>query len=309
MKLTNQTATKDPQEATSVSEIMGRIRRIELNTRRLVDDSVAGQYHSVFRGRGMNFEDVRRYQPGDDIRSIDWNVTARTGEPYIKLFTEERELTVMLVLDVSASGAYGGSQESKRQIAAEAAAVLAFSAVQNGDKVGAALFTDQTELFVPPKRGRLHTLRLIREMLYFRPTSSATHIAATLDDLNRLLTRRSVLFVVSDFLSPDFSRPLAITARKHDLIAIRVSDPYEEEIPDVGWTTLEDPETGEQIGVNTSDRGFRRRYQAEILRQRGEFEKLAARNRVDLIDIKTGQDFLPALKAFFRVREKRAHSR
>lgn len=292
-----------------VAAILARIRRIEIKTRRLVEDAVAGQYHSVFRGRGMNYEDVRPYQAGDDIRSIDWNVTARTGDPHVKLFTEERELTVFLALDVSPSGVFGSGTQSKRALAAEAAAALAFSAVHNGDKIGAALFTGRTELIVPPRKGRLHALRLIRDMLFFEPSGRGTDIAAALDDINRLLTRRAVVFLISDFLSPDFSRAFAATARKHDLIAVRVSDPRETDLPDIGWVTLEDPETGEQAAVNTSDPRLRRRHREMRMAERAAFERLAIRHRVDLIDLAAGSDFLPPLRAFFRARGRRARTR
>ncbi len=301
-----------PQTSTDsrgVTEIIARIRRIEIKTRQLVQEAVAGQYHSVFRGQGMNYEDVRPYQAGDDIRSIDWNVTARTGDPHVKLFTEERELTVLVLLDVSPSGIFGSCPQSKRLLAAEVAAALAFSAVYNGDKIGAALFTDRTELIVPPRKGRLHALRLIRDMLYFQPIRRGTDIGAALSDINRLLTRRAVVFLISDFLSADFSRPFAATAQKHDLIAVRVSDPRETDLPDIGWVTLEDPETGDQLAVNTSDPKLRKRHREARIAERSAFERFTIRHRVDLIDLDTDSDFLPPLRAFFRTRTRRARVR
>src|SRR6201987_2829017 len=212
----------DDQRAEKTSEILKKIRTLEIKTRGLVETAFAGDYHSVFKGRGMNFEDVREYQPGDEIRAIDWNVTARMGDAFIKKFTEERELTVMLVVDVSASGNFGSTTQSKRELAAEVACLLAFSAIRNNDKVGLLLFTDRVELFIPPKKGRSHTLRLIREILFFQPQSRGTEPALALDYLNKVVTRRAVVFFVSDFPTRDFSRALNIPSRRHDLIAIYI---------------------------------------------------------------------------------------
>src|SRR5437899_2779244 len=209
-------------------EILKKIRRLELKTRGLVEAAFAGQYRSVFKGRGMNFEEVREYQPGDEVRTIDWNVTARFGHPYIKKFTEERELTVMLIVDVSASGNFGSVNLSKRELAAEVACLLAFSAIRNNDKVGLILFSDHVEHFIPPKKGRLHTLRLIRDILFFEPKGRGTNPGEALSYLNRIVTRRSVVFMVSDFQAPDFSRELSVSSRRHDLIAVTVVDPKEE---------------------------------------------------------------------------------
>src|SRR5256886_6772805 len=234
------------------AEILKKIRTLEIKTKGLVQTAFAGDYHSVFKGRGMNFSDVREYQPGDEIRSIDWNVTARFGSAFVKQFTEERELTVMLVVDVSASGNFGSTTQSKRELAAEVACLLAFSAIRNNDKVGLILFTDRVELFIPPKKGRLHTLRLIREILFFEPKGRGTQPAVALDYLNQVVHRRSVVFLISDFQAPDFARALSVTSRRHDLIAIPIIDPREEDLPDVGLLTLEDAETGEQIKINTS---------------------------------------------------------
>lgn len=286
-------------------EILKKIRRIELRTRRLVDSSFAGAYHSVFKGRGMNFEEVREYTPGDDIRSIDWNVTARMNVPYVKKFTEEREMTVMLLVDVSASGTYGSVESSKRELAAEVASLLAFSAIQNNDKVGLLLFSDEMELFIPPKKGRLHTLRLIREMLYFEPKRRGTNISVAFDYLNKVVSRKAVVFVISDFMSPDFVKPLTVTSKRHDLVAMPVIDPGEETLPDVGILTLEDAETGRQIEINTSSRGVGAAFSALEDRRHEELERIFRQRRIDVVPLRTDRDYLMPLRAFFEKRERR----
>ncbi len=286
-------------------EILKKIRRLELRTRRLVNDALAGQYHSVFKGRGMNFEDVRAYQPGDEVRFIDRNVTARTGELHVKNFTEERELTVVLLVDVSASGAFGSVNLSKRELAAEVASVLAFSAVGNRDKVGLVLFSDGIELFLPPEKGRGHVLRIIREVLFFQPRGRGTNLNAALDFLNKVVRRRAVVFLLSDFQAPDFSRPLAVTARRHDLVAVPVVDPLEETLPDVGRVTLEDAETGEQYEVNTSDVGAQVAFRKAIAARRELLAALLRKFGVDSIALRTTDDYLPALRTFFKTRERR----
>src|ERR1700719_305342 len=248
---------RDEAAAQRTAEILKKIRTLEIKTRGLVDTVFAGNYHSVFKGRGMNFEDVREYQPGDEIRAIDWNVTARLGNAFVKKFTEERELTVMLVVDVSASGNFGSTTQSKRELAAEVACLLAFSAIKNNDKVGLLLFTDRVELFIPPKKGRSHTLRIIREILFFEPQGLGTEPALALDSLNKIVTRRAVVFFISDFQAPDFSQSLAVSGRRHDFIAVHIQDEREQVLPNVGIITLEDAETGEQIEINTADRGTR----------------------------------------------------
>ena len=289
----------------SPHDILKKIRRLEIKTRGLVQTAFAGQYRSVFKGRGMNFEEVREYQPGDEVRAIDWNVTARMGHPYIKKFTEERELTVMLLVDVSASGNYGSVSLSKRELAAEVACVLAFSATRNNDKVGLVLFSDHVELFIPPKKGRLHTLRLIREIMYFTPEGRGTDINCALDFLNRVVTRRSVAFVISDFQASGFSKALSVTARRHDFVALQIVDPREEDLPNVGLVTLEDAETGEQIEVDTSDSSTRAAYLNLVEKRRNEFLKELRRQRIDSISLSTDRDYLPALRGFFEQREKR----
>ncbi len=285
--------------------ILKKIRRLELRTRRLVENAFAGQYHSVFKGRGMNFEDVRTYNPGDEVRFIDRNVTARTGDLHVKNFTEERELTVVLLVDVSASGAFGSVAQSKRELAAEVACLLAFSAIRNRDKVGLILFSDEVELFLPPRKGRGYVLRLIREILFHRPRGRRTGVAQALEYLNKVVTRRAVVFLVSDFQSPDFSRPLAATSRRHDLVAVDVVDPLEETLPDVGRVSLEDAETGEIYEVNTSDSRVRSGFAKAVAARREGLATLLRRAQVDTIELRTDQDYLPALRAFFLQRERR----
>ncbi len=286
-------------------EILKKIRRIELRTRRLVDSSFAGAYQSVFKGRGMNFEEVREYVPGDEIRAIDWNVTARMDTPYVKKFTEEREMTVMLLVDVSASGSYGSVESSKRELAAEVASILAFSAIQNNDKVGLLLFTDEIELFIPPKKGRMHTLRLIREMLYFEPRRQGTNLSVALDYLNKVVSRRAVVFVISDFLSPDFTKPLTVTGKRHDLVAMPVVDPGEEELPEIGIITLEDAETGRQIDINTSNRSVSNAFAAMEEKRHQDLERIFRQRRIDVVPLRTDRDYLMPLRAFFEKRERR----
>jgi uncharacterized protein (DUF58 family) len=286
-------------------EILRKIRRLELRTRRLVESSFAGQYQSVFKGRGMNFEEVRPYTPGDEIRAIDWNVTARTGEPYIKKFTEEREMTVMIVLDVSASGDFGSVMESKREMAAEVSAILAFSAIHNNDKVGLLLFSDRVELFIPPKKGRLHILRLIREMLFFTPKGRGTDLNGALEYMNKVVTRRAVVFVISDFITGNFTRPLTVSARRHDMVALTVVDPAEEQLPDVGVILLEDPETGEQIEVDTSRRAITGNYARLAGERSKELSSIFGSRGVDMVQLRTDADYLPVLRSFFDRRGRR----
>jgi uncharacterized protein (DUF58 family) len=287
------------------AEILKKIRALEIKTKGLVQTVFAGDYHSVFKGRGMNFEDVREYQPGDEIRAIDWNVTARLGTAFVKKFTEERELTVILVVDVSASGNFGSVSQSKRELAAEVACLLAFSAIRNNDKVGLLLFSDRVELFIPPKKGRSHTLRIIREILFFEPAGRGTAPALALDYLNKVVTRRAVVFFVSDFQSDDFSRELSVSGRRHDFIAVHVQDQREEILPNVGIITLEDAETGEQIEINTADRTTRARFSALAETRRTELNRTLRRNSIDAISLRTGEDYLPALRSFFKQRERR----
>jgi uncharacterized protein (DUF58 family) len=287
------------------AEILKKIRALEIKTKGFVQTMFAGDYHSVFKGRGMNFEDVREYQPGDEIRAIDWNVTARLGTAFVKKFTEERELTVVLVVDVSASGNFGSVAQSKRELAAEVACVLAFSAIRNNDKVGLLLFSDRVELFIPPKKGRSHTLRIIREILFFEPEGRGTKPALALDYLNNVVTRRAVVFFISDFQTSDFSRELSVSGRRHDFIALHIQDEREENLPNVGIITLEDAETGEQIEINTADRTTRARFNALAETHRTELNRTLRRNNIDAVALRTGENYLPALRAFFKQRERR----
>lgn len=291
--------TRDPKE------ILKKIRRLELRTRRLVNSSFAGQYHSVFKGRGMNFDEVREYAAGDEIRSIDWNVTARMNTPYVKKFTEEREMTVMLLVDVSASGTFGSVELSKRELAAEVAAILAFSAIINNDKVGLLLFSDTVELFIAPKKGRMHILRLIREMLYFEPKGTRTNLTVALEYLNKVITRRAVVFAISDFIAPDYTKALTVASRRHDVVALPVVDPGEETLPDVGLVTFEDAETGEQIEINTSSRAVRNEFAASEERRRKALGKLLGSRGVDVVPLATNEDYLIPLRSFFEKRERR----
>jgi uncharacterized protein (DUF58 family) len=297
-------SARDDERKTPV-EILKKIRALEIKTKGLVQTIFAGDYHSVFKGRGMNFEDVREYQPGDEIRAIDWNVTARLGTAFVKKFTEERELTVVLVVDVSASGNFGSVSQSKRELAAEVACLLAFSAIRNNDKVGLLLFSDRVELFIPPKKGRSHTLRIIREILFFQPAGRGTAPALALDYLNKVVTRRAVVFFVSDFQTSDFSRELSVSGRRHDFIAVHVQDQREEILPNVGIITLEDAETGEQIEINTADRTTRARFSALAETRLAELNRTLRRNSIDTISLRTGEDYLPALRSFFKQRERR----
>jgi uncharacterized protein (DUF58 family) len=287
------------------AHILKKIRALEIKTRGLVEAAFAGDYHSVFKGRGMNFEDVREYQPGDEIRAIDWNVTARLGTPFVKKFTEERELTVMLIVDVSASGNFGSTTQSKRELAAEVACLLAFSAIRNNDKVGLLLFTDRVELFIPPKKGRSHTLRLIREILFFEPEGRGTNPALALDSFNKIVTRRAVVFFISDFQAPDFSKALSVSGRRHDFIAFHVQDEREKVLPNIGIITLEDAETGEQIEIDTGDRTSRAQFVDLAGEQQIELLRTLRRNNIDAIALRTGENYLPGLRSFFKQRERR----
>ena len=289
------------------SELMAKIRRIELRTRRLVNDSFAGDYHSVFKGRGMEFDEVRPYQPADEIRTIDWNVTARTGEPYVKRYIESRELTVMLVVDASGSSDFGTTERFKREIAAELAAVLSFAATNNNDKVGLLIFTDDVELYIPPRKGRRHILRIVREMLAFAPKGRGTNIAQALDTVNRILKRRSIVFLISDFQADpdDYRKPLLMANRKHDVIAVDLHDPLDTQIADVGLLALEDAETGEVVLVDTGDPGWRRLFAANVQAHEEAKLSLFGKSGIDRLDIDTGGDYVDELAKFFQRRERR----
>ncbi len=300
-------------QQTLTREILKKVRRVEVRTRRMVDDTLAGSYHSVFKGRGMNFDEVREYVPGDDIRVIDWNVTARTGVPHIKKFTEERELTLMLMIDISGSGGFGSGAQAKREIMAELGSVLAFSAVRNNDKVGLILFSDFVELYIPPAKGRRHILRVIREILFFQPQNRGTDIGEALDFVNRVTKRKCVTFLISDFCLPgDFEESLEhirpkmqITGRHHDLITVMVSDPREQHLPDVGWITLEDAETGEQIVLNTGDSWTREAYANLAEDRRRLFTRTVRNAGIDLLELSTGEPYIVPLMGFFKSRSRR----
>ena len=286
-------------------EILKQVRRVEIATKGLVNDVFSGEYHSVFKGRGMNFAEVREYQYGDDIRNIDWNVTARAGTPFVKVFDEERELTVMLLVDASASGEFGSQSRMKGEVAVEICAVLAFSAITNNDKVGLIIFTDRIEKFVPPRKGRRHVLRVLRELLYFQPEGRGTDVAGALEYLTRVQRRRAVVFLVSDFLATKYQKALAIAARRHDTVVIRMGDPHEQELPAVGYVELEDAETGEHVTVNLSDPAFRRAFQQDAVERQTALEREFRKTKVDAIEIGTDRPYTEALMRFFRQRAKR----
>lgn len=288
------------------AELTRKIRHLEIHTRRKANDLLSGGYRSSFKGRGMEFDEVREYQPGDEVRSIDWNVTARLGHPYVKRFVEERQTTVLLAVDLSASGGFGSGRRSKNEVAAELCALLAFSAIKNNDKVGVVAFTDRIELFIPPAKGSTHVLRIIRDILQFEPQGRGTDIGGALDYIHRILRKRGIVFLVSDFIAGgDYDRPLRVLSRRHDAIAVFVHDPREQELPGAGLVELEDAETGETVLLDSSSPAVRRRF-AEMARQRQ--EQLADRLKkisVDLIPVRTDQDYLRSLVAFFRKRERR----
>jgi len=286
-------------------EILKKVRQIELRTRHLVNTVFSGEYHSVFKGRGMEFAEVREYLPGDDVRTIDWNVTARMGRPFVKVFDEERELTVVLLVDASASGDFGTAARMKGEIGVEMCALLAFSAIQNNDRVGLVIFTDEVEKFIPPKKGKKHGLRVIRELYYFQPRSRGTNIAAALDYLNRVTTRRSVVFLVSDFFASGYEAALKVANRRHDLVAVTLSDPREMELPDVGIVEMEDAETGEEVLIDTSDVRARRAFMNASEEARSARQRLFRSVGVDRVDVCTDRPYIEPLMRFFEARAKR----
>jgi uncharacterized protein (DUF58 family) len=288
----------------TLAEVMAQVRLLEIRSRHLVKDILAGEYSSVFKGRGVAFADVREYQYGDDVRTIDWRVTARTGTAYVRRYVEERELTVLFVVDHSASEAFGSRVRSKAELATEVCAVLAMTAVRNNDRVGAVLFSDRVERFVPPNKGKRHVMRVIRELLAFEPTGRGTDLTGAVEFVNRVLPRRAVVFIVSDWQASGYERELEIAARRHDTIAVQLSDPRERELPDLGLITLQDPETGEWHFVDSSDAGVR-----SLLRERAaEFDATLRRSLrrlgVDLILLQTGEGYVAPLLSFFRRRER-----
>jgi len=286
-------------------EIFKKIRRIQIYTNRTVDDILAGQYRSVFKGRGMEFAEVREYQVGDDVRFIDWNVTARMGRPYVKQFAEERELTVMLLVDASGSGRFGSADQTKNEIAAEIAALIAFSAIRNNDKVGLIIFTDRVEKFVAPKKGRSHVLRVIREILFFEPQGKKTDITSAIEYLMRVTTRQTVAFLISDFIASGFEKRLRAANYRHDMIALRIADPRELKLPRVGLIELEDPETGQRALINTRNAKLRNKFERASNARLAEQAKMFRSINVDSVDIRTDSSYVEPLVRFFRMRERR----
>ncbi|MBC2603713.1 DUF58 domain-containing protein [Puniceicoccus vermicola] len=299
-------------------EIIRKVRRLEIRTNRMVTDALSGAYHSVFKGQGMDFEEVREYAPGDEIRSIDWNVTARMDRPFVKIYREERELTLMLLVDLSASGSFGSASESKRELAAEIASVLAFAASRNNDKVGLLIFTDRIETYVPPRKGRYHILRVIREILYFQPEGKGTDLPDALDHMNRLLKRKAVVFLISDFLQgpdgrlPDPEQPrgdavfqaLSRTHRRHDLTTIFLSDEREHSLPPVGRITLEDSETGETVELDTSSRRVRDRYEKENRDRLAKMNRAFNQLGLGSLALSTGEPYIHHLRRYLEKRER-----
>lgn len=286
-------------------DIIKKLRKIEIHTSRLANDQLAGSYHSVFKGRGMAFSEVRQYQPGDDVRFIDWNVSARMGEAYVKVFTEEREMTVMLLVDLSASERFGSIARTKLETVAEVAALLAFSAIKNNDRVGLILFTDRIERFVPPKKGRGHVMRVIAEILGARPRHTGTDVAVALDMLGRVVKRRCVSFLISDFIAAGYERSLRLAAARHDLIPVQVLDPREEELPNLGLVLAEDLESGLEVEVDTSDPRVRDAYARRIARERARRAQLFRRLRLDTLSIQTDRPYVRPIVELFRMRQKR----
>ena len=294
-------------------DIIGKVRQIEIRTRRLVESSVGGEYHSVFKGRGMDFDEVREYVPGDDVRTIDWNVTARSNRTFVKKFSEERELTIMLLVDVSASGNFGSTSQSKRELAAEIASVLAFSAINNNDKVGLILFSDQVEQYIPAAKGRRHVLRVVREILYYQPQNRGTDIVKALDFANRVTRRRAVTFLISDLqdsgdpqeVLPVLQHAIRLTRTRHDLVTLHIQDRRELELPDVGLLAIEDAETGEMLEVFTSSAKVRAQFAELSARDIAAKRRMLNAEGVDTLELETGESYVPSLMNFFRTRERR----
>lgn len=286
----------------STSALLKKVRKIEIKTKGLSNHIFAGEYQTAFKGKGMAFSEVREYQPGDDVRSIDWNVTARYNAPFVKVFEEEREMTVMLLIDVSSSGNFGTQKQFKRELATEISAILAFSAIKNNDKVGVIFFTDKVEKFIPPKKGKSHILRIIREVLSFQPIGKKTNIAEALEFFNSVIKKRSICFILSDFMSKDFDRPLKIASKKHDLVALRIHDKREDTLPNVGLVPMQDAETEKVIFVDTTNKKVRDNFAKNRLQATEKLRKLLPASGVDLIDITTGTDYVKPLINFFKTR-------
>jgi uncharacterized protein (DUF58 family) len=287
-------------------EVTSKIQRIQITTNRLVNESLAGEYHSVFKGRGMEFDEVREYQHGDDVRSIDWNVTSRTGRLFVKRYIEERELTVILLIDTSASGSFGSAAKTKSEIAAEISSLIAFSAIKNNDRVGAILFTDRVEQFIPPRRGSTHVLRVVREVLFHKPGHRGTSIQKALELLNLVVHKRSVVFLISDLLDQGFEQALRVANRRHDVVIIQIMDPRESELPDVGILESRDAETGEIVYIDTSLPWIRKTFRENWYRNQERLSRLFDSNRMDHVTIDTGKPYNIPLVRFFEERAKRA---
>ena len=283
-------------------EILKKVKKIEIKTKRLSDHIFSGEYHTSFKGKGMTFSEVRQYQFGDDVRAIDWNVTARYNEPYIKVFEEERELTMMLLVDVSGSGNFGSTDEFKKDIIAEIAATLAFSATQNNDKIGLILFSDEIELFIPPKKGKTHVLRIIRELVDFKPKSSKTDVAMALEYLSKVIKKKAIVFIMSDFITPSYERTLKISAKKHDITGIRVYDEREKELPTVGIINIYDAETKEEKLINTASEHVRKSYTANFLKQEDEFVKTFQKCGAGIINMRLDESYVKKLLGYFKAR-------
>lgn len=286
-------------------ELIKQVRKLEVVTRKVVNDQLAGNYQAVFKGRGMDFDEVRLYEPGDEIRFIDWNVSARMQDIYVKRFTEERELTVFLLVDASASQLFGTGEKDKREAAAEMAAMIAFSAIKNNDRVGLIIFTDRVEVFVPPKKGRKHVLRVISQILDFRPEGRGTSIGEALNYFSRICKRKSVAFVISDFLDQDYERPMRIAARRHDLVPVVLTDPVEEELPNLGTVSFQDPESGEVLTLDTASRAGRQRYKERAAKARQARERLLRRLKLDTVEVRTDKSPMGPLVNYFKLRAKR----
>jgi uncharacterized protein (DUF58 family) len=286
-------------------DLIKKLRKIEITTRRVVNETLAGEYHSVFRGRGMTFEEVRPYQPGDDIRSIDWNVTARMNDAYVKIYAEERELTVMLLVDLSASQDFGSREKTKGEIAAEIAALLAFSAITNNDRVGLILFTDRVERFVPPKKGRKHVMRLITEILNARPVGRRTDLNSGLQHLMGVAKRRCVAFLVSDFIADGYEQSLRIAGRRHDLVPIVLRDPLEESLPRAGIVMVQDPETLERARIDFSSARVREHFEKLVRARRDDRTRLFRKLSIDFVELRAGQEYVKSLVTFFHTRARR----
>lgn len=284
------------------TELLKKVRAIEIRTKGLSKQIFSGEYHSAFKGRGMAFSENREYQHGDEIRTIDWNVTARFGHPYVKIFEEERELTAIIMADVSASGDFGTRQQLKRQLITELTGVLAFSAIQNNDKIGVLLFSDRIELFIPPKKGRTHILRIISELLDFQPQGTGTNISLALDYLNRVVKKRAICFLLSDFLDNSFDHALRITSRKHDLVAIHIEDRGEAQLPDAGWLLIRDAESGDSRWINSSSKVVRKALKTEYLERKSKLKESFGKAGVDFISLKTDEPYIQPLMTLFKKR-------